>query len=319
MSRRSTNHTMARSRGKLALWVALIAVVLGAWIALIAALGGAGGAGDRGEQSPASEQASGGDPGEGDAGEGDDDQGGSESSGEDGSNEDGSNESRNVSDDLLSQRPGGGVPEGEVPIEDEEGRTNGQRGFVSSFVGAAYGYTGKDVEEYRSGAERRIDPSTYYDSPGGQTLRYYASLVEDGGAENAAVLKEYRILSGDAVGQQVAASELRGFVPQKLMDSETPPGATVAEVIYAVGNRYGNSEEDAPEDEEFGQVYGEVEYLEQRLFIARTSEGEGWKILAASAPRATEDPDAGERPPGAPRVGYEPPDGHDHDHQHGAS
>ncbi|MDN5697796.1 MAG: hypothetical protein L0G70_07455, partial [Rubrobacter sp.] len=116
----------------------------------------------------------------------------------------------------------------------------------------------------------------------------------------------------------------RGFVPRQLMDSETPPGATVAEVIYAVGNRYGDSEEDASDDEEFGQVYGEVEYLEQRLFIARTSEGEGWKILAASAPRATEDPDAGERPPGAPKVmdPHGPGTGghdHGHGHQHGAS
>lgn len=297
MSRRRTNASAGSGgRGKLVLWIVGAVVVVAAWIAVIAALGGYGSSGDRGGsasqdqagRTSVGEQASGGRDSAGSDGEEVDGEGSG----------DGSGESRNVSDDVLSERPGGGVPEGQVPIEDEEGRTNGQRGFVSSFIGAAYGYTGKDVEEYRSGAELRIDTATYYDSPGGETLRYYASLVEDGGAENAAVLKEYRILSGDAVNQQVAASELRGFVPRQLMQSEPPVGATASEVVYAVGNRYGDPEK----DEDFGQVYGDVEFLKQRLFIARTAEGEGWKILAASSPQPTEDPDAGERPPGAPKV-----------------
>lgn len=316
MSRPGHNTHATRHHGskrKLVLWMALAAVVLGVWLAVVLALGGGGEGGERGgstghekaESTSAGEQASaGGDSAGRDAGEGDD-----ESSG------DGSGESQNVSDDVLSERPGGGVPEGQVAIEVEEGRTTGQRGFVSSFVGAAYGYTGEDVEEYRSGYEGRIDTGTYYDSPGGQTLRYYASLVDDGGAQNAAVLREYRILSGEAVEQQVAASELRGFVPRQLMDSETPEGATVSEVIYAVGNRYG----DPAKDEDFGQVYGDVEYLKQRLFMARTGEGGGWVILAASSPKPTEDPDAGEPAPGAPKVGYEPPGGHEHGHEHGAS
>ena len=211
------------------------------------------------------------------------------------------------------------MPEGEVAIEDEEGRSNGQRGFVSSFIGKAYGYTGKDVQAYRSGYEGYIDTATYYDSAGASALEKYASLVEDGGAENAAVLEEYTIVSGEAVEQQVAASQVEGFAPRQLMESEVPDGATVSEVTYAVGNRYA----DPSTDEDFGKVYGEVEYLNQRLFVARSEGGSseggsGWTILAASSPRPTEPPKRLD--PDAPKVGYEPPGGHDHHgHEHGAS
>lgn len=312
MRRRPTNrHAAPRSTSKIRilLWVALVVLVLGVWAAVVIALGGGeqGGGSDAEEANQSEQSSSEQNP------EGADD--GSDS--EDGTAEDagGSGERRDVDDEVLSERPGGGVPEGAVAIEDEEGRSNGQRGFVSSFVGNAYGYSGDDVQEYRSGYEGYIDTSTYYDSPGAETLGYYASLVEDGGAENAAVLKEYTILSGDVVGRQVAASELRGFTPPKLMQAEVPEAATVSKVTYAVGNRYAgaNAEADAeagakagaePEkDEEFGDVAGDVEYLEQRLFIARAEGGEGWKVLAASSPQATEDPDANRPPPDAKKVG----------------
>jgi hypothetical protein len=302
----------ASGRAKVAVWVALALVVVGVWIAVVVALGGNDGGGedastDGGQPSGAEtttkggedEQASGASEGDG-SGTADGEEAGTDSG-------DGPVEGQEASSDGLSEPVGGGVPEGEVAIEDEEGRSNGQRGFVSSFVGAAYGYTGKDVEEYRSGYEGRIDTGTYYDSPGGETLNYYASLVEDGGAENAAVLEEYTIISGEPVGQQIAPGELTGFVPERLMQAETPPAASVSEVTYAVGNRYG----DPAEDEDFGKVYGNVKYLEQRLLLARAEEGSGWIILAAGAPESTEPP---ERPdPKAPKVG-EPggPGGHEH-------
>ena len=302
MSRR-THHASSgsRSRAKTVLLVAGAVVLVAGWVAVIAALGGVGGGGS-GEEPPP-EQA--GQPAGGEApatgGSGQDDSGTEQA------------KPQNVSDEMLSEPLGGGVPDGEVAIEDEEGRSNGQRGFVASFVGKAYGYTGADAEAYRSGYEGYIDTSTYYDSAGGEALNYYASLVENGGAENAAVLEDYTILSGEVVGQQVAASELSGFTPRQLMAAETPEGATVSEVTYAVGNRYG----DPSKDEDFGEVYGEVEYLKQRLFLARAEDG-GWKILAASSPQPTKLP---ERPdPDAPKVGYEPPgEGHHHGHEHGAS
>jgi hypothetical protein len=296
-------------RTKVAVWVALALVVLGVWIAVVVALGGGGdddstgGGGPSGAESTekgSGEQASGASNRDG-SGDGEGDEAGTDSGADD------SVEGQNASSDGMSEPVGGGVPEGEVAIEDEEGRSNGQRGFVNSFVGAAYGYTGEDVEEYRSGYEGRIDTATYYDSPGGETLGYYASLVEDGGAENAAVLEGYTILSGEPVGQEIPPDQLEGFVPQRLMQSETPPGASVSEVTYAVGDRYG----DPAEDEDFGKVYGEVKYLKQRLLLAQREEGSGWIILAASAPESTEPP---ERPdPDAPKVG-EPggPGGHEH-------
>ncbi|WP_047865431.1 hypothetical protein [Rubrobacter aplysinae] len=309
MSRRRMSGAGATSsRAKVAVWVALALVVVGVWIAVVVALGGGGE-----DDSTDGGQPSGAETTEGKSGDraSEDSEAGGSGTGEDedagtGSG-DGPVQGQNASNDGLSKPVGGGVPEGEVAIEDEEGRSNGQRGFVSSFVGAAYGYTGKDVEEYRSGYEGRINPDTYYDSPGAETLSYYVSLVEDGGAENAAVLEEYTILSGEPVGQKIAPGQLTGFVPAQLMQAETPPAASVSEVTYAVGNRYG----DPAEDEGFGKVYGDVKYLEQRLLLAKRGEGSGWIILAASAPESTEPP---ERPdPDAPKVG-EPggPGGHEH-------
>lgn len=307
MSRRRMSGAGATSgRAKVAVWVALALVVVGVWIAVVVALGGGGdnASTDRGRPSGAEttgersgDQASGASDG-GRSGNGDGEEAGTDSG-------DGSVEGQNASNDGLSEPVGGGVPEGEVAIEDEEGRSNGQRGFVSSFVGAAYGYTGKDVEEYRSGYEGRINGATYFDSPGGETLNYYASLVEDGGAENAAVLEEYAIISGEPVEQEIPPGQLEGFVPERLMQAETPPGASVSEVTYSVGDRYG----DPAEDEDFGKVYGEVKYLKQRLLLARAEEGSGWIILAASAPESTEPP---ERPdPDAPKV-MEPGGPHQH-------
>lgn len=309
MSRRRMSGAGATGgRAKVAVWVALALVVVGVWIAVVVALGGDGDDASTGEERPSGAETTGEGSGERASGASEGDSSGNGDGEEAGTDSgDDSVEGQNASNDGLSKPVGGGVPEGEVAIEDEEGRSNGQRGFVGSFVGAAYGYTGKDVEEYRSGYEGRIEADTYYDSPGAETLGYYASLVEDGGAENAAVLEEYTILSGEPVGQQIAPGELTGFVPEELMRAATPPGASVSEVTYAVGDRYG----DPAEDEDFGKVYGDVKYLEQRMLLAKREEGSGWIILAASAPESTEPP---ERPdPDAPKV-MEPggPGGHEH-------
>ena len=310
-SRNHTQHSPGdRSRRRKAVAVIVIgAVVLVGWIVAIAVFAG---------QSPpaGSEQGSGGEqqaptPDESGQPAGDSGAGNTPAAGGDSpSSGPSEQELEDVADEALSPPPGGGAPPGEVPIEDEEGRSNGQRGFVSTFIGAAYGYTGEDVEEYRAGYENRIDTSTYYDSAGGQVLEEYAAMVEDGGAENAAILKDYRITSGEPVETQVNATEIEQFAPQQVMKQEIPPDATVSEVTYAVGDRYG----DPSKDEDFGEVYGNVDYLKQRLFLSR-AEGQGWKIIAASAPAPTEKPKTLD--PDAPKVGEPqgpgiPDHGHDH-------
>lgn len=200
-------------------------------------------------------------------------------------------------EDELSERQGGGVPEGEVAIEDEEGRSNGQRGFVSGFVGAAYGYTGSDPEAYLREAERRVDTETYYDSPGGDVLRETQAVVEDGGAESAAVLAAYRIIDGPPVKSRVSASGVEDFAGEDFLSGNGLSEMSHARVTFALGDRYG----DPSKDEDFGQVYGNVGYYSQELLIRKTSEG-GWQIVAGGVPQQTEDPNADRPPPGAPKV-----------------
>lgn len=298
--------------------IVIAAFGLVVWVAAIVALagggpgGGSGADGGRREPGEARGQArtpdgGGGERGGGEPGKAEGARAG-DGSGEAPSGDSSEEELEDAAEEALSEPPGGGVPEGEVPIEDEEGRSNGQRGFVASFVGAAYGYTGSDVGEYRAGYESRIDPGAYYRSAGGEVLKEYAALVRDGGAENAAVLKDYRITSGEPVETEVNASELAGFAPRGVRQGPMPEGASISEVTYAVGDRYG----DPSKGEDFGKVYGEVDYLAQRLFLSR-EEGSGWKILAASAPRQTRNPNADRPPAGAPKVA-EPagPGGHSH-------
>lgn len=238
--------------------------------------------------------------------------GGSGSS-ENGASDNGSGEDgdsyENVEDEL-SERPGGGVPEGEVAIEDEEGRSNGQRGFVSGFVGAAYGYTGSDPEAYISEAERRVDTDTYYDSPGGDVLRETRAVVEDGGAESAAVLEEYRILAGPPVKSRVSASQVEGFAGEDLLSGDGLSEMSHARVTFALGDRYG----DPSKDEGFGQVYGNVNYYAQDMLLRQAPEG-GWRIVAGGVPQPAEDPAADNPDPDAPKV-MEPqgPGGGGHDH-----
>lgn len=323
MTSRSRNHstTQDRSRRRKAIIVIVaVAVVVAGWVVLITALAGNDGEGSsdssgaqRNAQQAGTPEDGGGagsEPGGGQPGSEGGSGGGSpadDSSSPGGPSEE---ELEEVADDALSPPPGGGAPDGEVPIEDEEGRSNGQRGFVSSFVGAAYGYTGEDPEEYRAGYESRIETGTYYDSAGADALQEYEALVEDGGAENAAILKDYRATSGEPLETEVDAAALEEFAPQEVMESEAPEGATVAEVTYAVGERYG----DPSKDEDFGDVYGDVDYLKQRLFLSR-EEGSGWRLVAASAPEATEDPDADRPDPGANKVG-EPSGAGGHGHSH---
>lgn len=301
MSRPSTQQDRSRRR-KAAVVITIAVLLIAGWIAAIAVLAGNGGeqarTPDAGGGQPSEDGAdpAGGQPSSGSGG----DSGSSDSSG--GPSEE---EVENAADEVLSEPPGGGVPDGEVAIEVEEGRSNGQRGFVASFVGKAYGYTGEVVKAYRAGYEPYIDTETYYDSAGGAVLEEYAAMVEDGGAENAAVLEEYRITSGEPVKTQVNEAELEQFAPPKVMEGGMPEGASLAEVTYAVGDRYG----DPSKGEDFGKVYGDVDYLKQRLFLSR--EQGGWTIRAASAPLPTEAP---ERPdPDAPKV-MEPqgPKGHRH-------
>lgn len=307
-SGRSTRQDRSRRRKTIAALV-VAAVLIAVWVAMIAPLaggsGGSEGSGDSGQsENPqqagtpdgAGEQAAGGGSPQGGSPQGGSPQGGPSEE-----------EVEDAADDVLSEPPGGGVPDGEVPIEDEEGRSNGQRGFVASFVGAAYGYTGKDPEEYRAGYENRIDTATYYDSAGGKVLEEYAAMVEDGGAENAATLEDYRITSGEPVETQVNEAELQEFAPPQATEGGMPEGATISEVTYAVGDRYG----DPSKDEDFGKVYGDVDYLEQRLFLSR-EEG-GWRIVAASAPQPTEPPKRLD--PDAPKVA-EPQGPGIPDHEH---
>ena len=299
MSRASTPEQRSRRRKAIVVLVIGILLLIG-WVAVVAALTGGGGEQQAGTPNEGDRPATEGSPSPPDGSSQNPSEGDPSGTGSSGPSE---AELEDVADETLSPPPGGGPPPGEVPIEDEEGRSNGQRGFVSTFIGAAYGYTGKDTEEYRAGYENRIDTSTYYDSAGGKVLEEYAEMVEDGGAENAAVLKDYRITSGEPVETQVNAKEIEQFAPPQVMQRKIPEGATVSEVTYAVGDRYG----DPSKDEDFGEVYGDVDYLKQRLFISR--EQGGWKIIAASAPAPTEKPKTLD--PNAPKV-MEPQGPHDH-------
>ena len=248
MSRASTPEQRSRRRKAIVVIVIGILLLLG-WVAVVAALTGGDGGQGSGE-GPSQRQAGTPEETTDSAASTPEEPVVQEGTGDGSSSGPSEEELEDVADETLSPPPGGGPPPGEVPIEDEEGRSNGQRGFVASFVGAAYGYTGNDMEEYRAGYENRIDTSTYYDSEGGKVLEEYAAMVENGGAENAAVLKDYRIRSGEPVETQVNAAEVEEFAPRQVMEAEVPEDATLAEVTYAVGDRYG----DPSKDEDFGQV-----------------------------------------------------------------
>lgn len=211
-------------------------------------------------------------------------------------------------DDDITDPRGGGVPEGEVAIEDEEGRSNGQRGFVSSFIGGAYGYTGTDAGEYRNGYENRIDTSTYYDSPGGAELESYAALVQGDGAQNAAILEGYNILSGPPVAAELRVSEVEGLATgyaSRILEEDFLSAASLARVEYAIGDRYGDPEK----DEDFGEVYGGVDYYAQELVLVEDRDS-GWVIMAGGPPESVEDPDADMPDRSAPKVAEPSGPGH---------
>lgn len=196
---------------------------------------------------------------------------------------------------TVPDQPGGGVPVGQVDIRVKEGRTNGQREFVGEFVEAAYAPAGSTAEDYRVGMEEYVEPASYYESEGGRALEEIenaeAGVPEAGGA---AELVEYEIVSGPPVGSSVTASELRGFVRGGSLPSDALSGATLAELVYSVGEQTAES----------SGVSGEGRYYEQELVLIETSgDGQGWAAIAASAPDSVEDPGAGAPASGAPKVG----------------
>lgn len=207
---------------------------------------------------------------------------------------------------TVPDRPGGGVPIGQVDIRVKEGRTNGQRAFASGFVEAAYAPAGSDEAEYREGVEEYVEPDSYYESEGGRVLD---DLAGDGAeapeAGNAAVLVEYEITSGPALNNTVTASEVRRFVRGGSLPPDALSGATLAELVYAAGERYDGSGIDG--------VSGEVRYYAQDLLLTEASGEESrWTVLAGSAPERVEDPNAGAPAHQAPKVGAPNGGGHEH-------
>jgi hypothetical protein len=74
--------------------------------------------------------------------------------------------------------------------ETEEGRANMA---ATNFVLAAYGYTGKNQQEYSTVLNRTIFPWTFYESPGGAYAKDYRRRINDGGVKSSAVVDRFEI------------------------------------------------------------------------------------------------------------------------------
>lgn len=313
-------------RNRLLLYALIAVIVLMIWLAGVIILGGTDQQGGAGGQSPSGADRAANEPAPSGA------DSSADNSGENAEDSDGApSEQEPVDAEEVSQSlgppSGGGVPDGEVAIEDQEGRSNGQRGFVSTFIGNAYGYTGSDVDEYLSGISGTVERGSYLASPAGQEIERYAKVVGSGGAENAAVMDDYNINAGPALQKPISderASELltpqaNRAVSEGYTEAELE-NATYATVSYAIGDRYGNPEN----GEDFGEVYGDVDHYSQDLILvgggatSADTGSSGLTILAGSAPRAIEDPEADMPDPDAPKVGEVPEGNHEHDHLPGA-
>ena len=105
--------------------------------------------------------------------------------------------------------PGGHDPLGVDPERGalaprDEGRA---RLAAAKFVAAAYGYTGRDRDEYYQAVGETVpwphfggEDSAFYSSPGGEEIRRFADQVEASGTESAAKLDRFEA-EGSAQGK----------------------------------------------------------------------------------------------------------------------
>lgn len=204
----------------------------------------------------------------------------------------------------VPDQPGGGVPVGEVDIRVKEGRTNGQRGFAREFVKTVYGPSeGSSEGAYLDSIAEYIQRDSYELSDGWSEIE---SQMDGGG--NVAVMVEYEISQGPALGTTVPASLVEDFTEPGTLTSEDLEAASLGEASYAVGGSYDESIEGGPEDYADASVLltGSVSYYGQTLVLAPLTspngESERWTVLAGSEPVPIDNPNANAPDPSAPKV-----------------
>lgn len=130
-----------------------------------------------------------------------------------------------------------------VFMSEEEKIREGAREYVV----ATLGYSGSDVEEYRSGIKEVANYNALLSSPEGQTIRAYEDEVEDGGIKAAASLEHFEI-------ERIGDGEARGVAR------------------YDFGDSYGPG----------GQVRGNVATFEQELTLSK--QGQKWQVREGGTP-----------------------------------
>ena len=75
---------------------------------------------------------------------------------------------------------------------------------ASQFVVYAYGYTGEDVEQYRSYVNQAVVPESFAGSPGAAHVEDFARKVEATGTESSVIPQSVEVRPGDRPGEAEA-------------------------------------------------------------------------------------------------------------------
>jgi hypothetical protein len=76
---------------------------------------------------------------------------------------------------------------------------------ATNFVLAAYGYKGKNQQEYSTVLNRTIFPWSFYESPGGAYVKDYRRRINDGGIKSSAVVDRFEM-------KETSLEEVKGVV-----------------------------------------------------------------------------------------------------------
>lgn len=84
---------------------------------------------------------------------------------------------------------GTGAEPGDL-TETDEGRIEAA---ARNFVTSAYGYTGREDEEYRTNLNRFIFPWSFFESPGAKYINEYRQRIRTGGTKSTATLERFEL------------------------------------------------------------------------------------------------------------------------------
>lgn len=95
----------------------------------------------------------------------------------------------------AAHEPGGHDPLGTGAEPDDLTETDKGRVEAASrnFVTSAYGYTGRDDEEYRTQLNRFIFPWSFYESEGARYVQEYRQRIRTGGTQSTATLQRFEL------------------------------------------------------------------------------------------------------------------------------